>query len=156
MSAAAKRIAALDSMPALTLCAEAETTLTALVNVMNEETMLLRAGRYKQAGELTANKTQLAQDYVVLARAVQRQNQRLAAEAPEALARLQHCHESLATQMAENLRIIATAKTLAENLLTDVAEAVGQQDRTKTYNQTGYVGMPKTASARGIAVNRAM
>lgn len=156
MSAAADRIASLDSLPAHDLCQQAEAALQALVNMMNEETTLLRAGHFREAGGLTAQKTVLAQDYVVFARAVQRQSERLLIESPEALDRLHKNHDSLATQMAENLKVIATAKHLAEDLLTDVAETVGHQDRTRTYNRSGQVKQPKSASARGIAVNRAL
>lgn len=156
MSPAADRIAFLDSLPAEELCAQAEAALQALVTVMNEETTLLRAGRFRDAASLTAQKTQLAQDYVVFARSVQRQTERLAAEAPASLDRLHKNHDALATQMAENLRVIATAKTLAEDLIGDVAETVGAKDHTRTYNRTGEVKMPRTASARGIAVNRAL
>ena len=94
---------------------------------MNEETTLLRAGRFKDASPHTAEKTRLAQDYVGYVRAVQRQSQRLLKEAPEAVQMLRAGHEQLVTQMAENLRVIATARTVTEDLLTDVATTVGQQ-----------------------------
>ena len=153
---AAHRIAKLDSLPAEELCSRAETALQALVTIMNEETTLLRAGHFLKAGGLTAEKTQLAQDYVGFARSVQRQTERLRAEAPEAMDRLQAGHESLATQMADNLRVIATARNVAQDLLTDVAETVGQTSRTKTYNQSGELRSLKPTSARGIAINRAL
>ena len=156
MSAAADRIASLDSLPAEELCTQAETALQALVTMMNEETTLLRAGRFRDAAGLTAQKTQLAQDYVVFARSVQRQSERLAAEAPTSLDRLHKNHDSLATQMAENLRVIATAKNLAEDLIGDVADTVGQKEHTRTYDRSGEVKLPRSASARGIAVNRAL
>ncbi|MBI4046939.1 MAG: hypothetical protein HY371_08980, partial [Devosia nanyangense] len=70
---AADRLAALDELPATELCARAETALDALVTIMNEETTLLRAGSFRQAGGLTPEKTRLAQDYVTYARSVQRQ-----------------------------------------------------------------------------------
>jgi flagellar biosynthesis/type III secretory pathway chaperone len=153
---AAHRIAKLDGLPAEELCARAETALQALVNIMNEETTLLRAGHFRQAGALTAEKTQLAQDYVGFARSVQRQTERLRADAPQAMDRLQQGHESLATQMADNLRVIATARNVAQDLLTDVAEVVGQSDRTKTYDQKGELRSRKPTSARGISINRAL
>ncbi len=52
---AAQRIAALDDLPARDLIAFTEGTLQALVEVMNKETMLLRAGRHREAGGLTAD-----------------------------------------------------------------------------------------------------
>lgn len=153
---AAARLAALDTLPASDLCARAETALAALVDVMNQETVLLRAGHLRQAGQLTPDKTRLAQDYVTLARAIQRQTQRLAAEAPDELDHLRHGHEKLATQMAENLRVLATAKAVTEDVLTDVARLVGQQDRAKTYGTAGKVGQDASGGAKGIAVNRAL
>ena len=153
---AAARLAALDSLPADDLCRMAEIALAALVDVMNQETTLLRAGHMRQAGALTAEKARLAQDYVGFARAVQRQGERLKAEAPQAVERLRLGHESLATQMAENLRVLATARTVTEDLLTDVARVVGQQNRAKTYGRGGAITADPAASARGIAVNRAL
>ena len=153
---AAARLAALDSLPASELCQMAEVALAALVNVMNEETTLLRAGHMRQAGVLTPEKTRLAQDYVGFARSVQRQGQRLADQAPDAIARLRQGHESLATQMAENLRVLATARMVTEDLLTDVAKVVGQQNKARTYGRAGTIATDPASSARGIAVNRAL
>ncbi len=153
---AAARLAALDALPAQELCTHAEQALAALVDVMNQETTLLRAGHMRQAGQLTPDKTRLAQDYVTFARAIQRQGSRLSAEAPAALERLRAGHESLATQMAENLRVLATAKTVTEDVLTDVARMVGQQNRAKTYGTAGTVTTDAASSAKGIAINRAL
>jgi hypothetical protein len=156
ISAAAERLAELDNLPGRDLIARVESTLKALVEVMNEETTLLRAGRLKDAGELTSNKTRLAQDYVGLSRSVQRQLFRLRDEVPNELARLRSGHERLATQMAENLRVIATAKDVTESVLTDVAETIGAQARTKTYGASGSVQPATNGHARGIAINRAL
>lgn len=153
---AAARLAALDSLPADELCQMAEIALAALVNVMNQETTLLRAGHMRQASVLTPEKARLAQDYVGFARSVQRQGTRLASQAPEAIARLRQGHERLATQMAENLRVLATARMVTEDLLTDVAKVVGQQSRAKAYGRAGTISVDPNSSARGIAVNRAL
>ena len=151
---AAERIAALDELPARDLLAFTEGTLRALVDVMNRETTLLRAARHHEAGLLTADKTRLAQDYVIYSRAVQRQLDRLKAEAPRDLAGLKLGHEQLATQIAENLKVIATVRTVAENLLSDVASEVARAARPKTYGASGQVSPPRAATG-GIAVNRA-
>ncbi|WP_052726638.1 hypothetical protein [Devosia epidermidihirudinis] len=153
---AANRLAALDNLPANELCQLAEAALSALVNVMNEETTLLRAGHVRQASTLTPDKARLAQDYVGFARSVQRQGDRLRAEAPTAVERLKLGHESLATQMAENLRVLATARTVTEDILTDVAKVVGQQNKAKTYGRAGTIAADPGSAARGIAINRSL
>lgn len=156
MSTAAERLAQLDRMPGTELCAIAQETLDALVVVLNQETVLLRAGRAREAGELSADKTRLAQDYMSLARSVQRQLDRLKVEAPTRLDALRAGHERLATQMAENLRVIATARAVTEDLLVDVAEAVAACNRPKTYGANGSMAGQPARPASGVSINRAL
>jgi hypothetical protein len=156
MSSAAQRLAVIDEMPAAQLCQRALETLDALVSVMNEETTLLRAGHLKDAGAISSRKTVLAQDYVSLVRSIQRQTARLLKEAPNDVRQLRAAHERLATQMAENLKVLATARNVTEDILTDVARVVGQRDRAKTYGANGTMPEQEPATGRGIAVNRAL
>lgn len=155
MSNAAQRIAALDDLATPDLCGKAQSTLDSLARVMNEETTLLRAGHFREAGRLTAEKASIAQDYVGLARAVQRQAPRLRAEWPAGFDALVTGQERLATQIAENLRVIATMRRVTDDLLTDVAETVGRKARATTYGSNARMGAAQAASARGIAINRA-
>lgn len=153
---AAERLVALESLDAETLCSRAETALSALVEVMNRETTFLRAGHVREATALTGEKTQLAQDYVTLARAVQRAAPRLKAEAPARVDALRRGHEALATQMAENLRVLATARTVTEHLLSDVARAAGNTAKPKTYGASGQAPQQSTDAMKGISINRAL
>lgn len=153
---AAQRLAALDSLPAIDLVAFAEGTLRALVEIMNNETTLLRAGRLREATALTADKTRLAQDYVSYSRAIQRELPRLKRDAPNEVARLRSGHEQLATQMAENLKVIATARDVTDDLLSDVSVAVGKATRAKTYGASGQMTTARPDAGNGIAINRAL
>ena len=153
---AADRLAQFNNLDATELCTRADSSLTELVNIMNQETNLLRAGHLREAATLTPEKTQLSQDYVAFARAIQRETVRLRQEAPEQLQKLQKRHESLATQMAENLRVLATAKTLTEDLLTDVAKAVGVSEKPRTYGTTGQMTNTTPTVARGLSIDRAL
>ncbi|MEQ1901541.1 MAG: hypothetical protein ABL866_12510 [Devosia sp.] len=153
---AAQRLAALDDMPARELIAAAEQTLAALVDSMSRETVLLRAGRMREAAGPGADKTRLAQDYVSYSRAVQRQLPRLKVEAPGDIDRLRQGHEQFATQMAENLRVIATARAVTEDLLTDVAGAVGRAGTARTYGASGEIPRAPASPGTGIAINRAL
>jgi flagellar biosynthesis/type III secretory pathway chaperone len=155
MSTAYDRLSALDSLPAVELCALATGTLESLVVILNQETTLLRAGRTKEAGELTVEKTRLAQDYMGYARSVQRQGARLKTEAPQQVEALFSRHEALATQMAENLRVIATARAVTEDLLTDVAQAITAKARPKTYGANGTLTGQPPQAASGVSINRA-
>ena len=152
---AAQRLASLDDLPASDLIAFTQGTLSALVTAMSQETTLLRAGHMRDAAPFGAEKTRLAQEYVSYARAVQRQLDRLKREAPDQVQGLRQGHEQLATQMADNLRVIATARTVTEDLLTDVAKQVARAASPKTYGAAGTINQPKAGSG-GIAINRAL
>jgi flagellar biosynthesis/type III secretory pathway chaperone len=138
------------------MCERAASALSELIEVMNEETMLLRAGRLSDAAQLTVRKARLAQDYVQAARQIQDQAAAIRAAAPEAAERLRQSHAALATQLAENLRVLASAKSLTENLIGDVARRGGAAAVPSTYSGRGATVSGAGAGARGIAVNRAL
>jgi len=153
---AAERLAALDQLPAEDIFNRTNQALTELVDVMNRETTLLRAGKLKEAGALSAEKASRAQDYTVLARAVQRATPRLETEAPEMLRALRGRHESLATQMAENLKVLAISRNLTETLINDVAAAAAKTQSPQTYSAGGAVAAKPPQSAKGLSLNRAL
>jgi flagellar biosynthesis/type III secretory pathway chaperone len=155
MSKAAERLKAIDTLPATDLCGIALSTLDRLVGILNEETVLLRSGRLQDAGKLTEQKTQLAQDYMGFARSVQRELPRLKREAPQMIEAMRVRHEQFATQMAENLRVIATARAVTEELLTDVAQAMSASARPKTYGASGQMSGQPPLAATGVSINRA-
>lgn len=156
MNSAAERLKAIDTLPAADLCGIAISTLDRLVTILNQETVLLRTGRLKEAGELTAEKTRLAQDYMGFARSVQRVLPRLKVEAPAMVEAMRVRHEQFATQMAENLRVIATARAVTEDLLTDVATAMSASQRPKTYGAGGTMNGQPPVAATGVSINRAL
>ncbi|NOZ32749.1 MAG: hypothetical protein GXP01_06680 [Alphaproteobacteria bacterium] len=138
------------------ICDRARTTLNELVEITSRETVLLRSGQLLEAGELSAGKTRLAQEFVHLARTVQHNAGAIKAAAPEALARLKAGHAALATQMAENLKVLGSAKTLAQNLLADVARRTGKSTATTAYGRTGTPPPPPGLAAKGISIDQSL
>lgn len=144
-----------DTDPAA-LCERAGSALAELIEVINAETTLLRAGKLSEAAQLTVRKARLAQDYVQAARRVQDQAAAVRAAAPAAAEGLRQSHTALATQLAENLRVLASAKSLTEDLIGDVARRVGEGTAPSTYSGDGAPASARARGARGIAVNRAL
>jgi len=156
MNGAAERLKAIDTLPANDLCSIALSTLDRLVGILNQETVLLRSGRLREASEISAEKTRLAQDYMGFARSVQRELPRLRIEAPAMVEAMKVRHEQFATQMAENLRVIATARAVTEDLLTDVTKAMSATQRPKTYGASGTLSGQPPVPATGVSINRAL
>jgi len=139
-----------------TLCISTKQVLDNLVDIMNQETVLLRAGRYEQAAEISAKKAEIAQKYVGLARMVQNEHERLTLQAPDELKKLLAGHEKLTTQMAENLRVLATARDVTQTLLSDVATSVGRAGQPNTYGASAQMNTTDSQLSNGIAINRAL
>ncbi|MCZ4272694.1 hypothetical protein [Maritalea porphyrae] len=138
------------------VCADADIALHSLVDVTNKETNLLRAGKLLEASELAARKAELAQTYVGLARAIQSNAQEIKETAPHLLQKLQQGQAALATQMAENLRVLATAKSLTEEIVSSVASQLGQSNQTAAYGNTGRGTATQAASIKGVSVNTSL
>jgi len=135
------------------VCADAELSLRALVDIMNNETNLLRSGKLLQASELAAEKTTLAQKYVGLARAIQSNAKEIRTKAPHLLEKLQQGQAALATQMAENLRVVATAKSLSEEIVSSVASQLGNSNETSAYGNTGQGNAGTAPQMKGVSIN---
>jgi hypothetical protein len=138
------------------VCERARTTLNELVDITSRETILLRSGQLLEAGELSAGKTRLAQEFVQLARTVQHNAAAIKAAAPQAMAALKAGHAALATQMAENLKVLGSAKTLTQNLLADVAKRTGKATETSAYGHTGVAPPPPGLAAKGISIDQSL
>ncbi len=153
---AKSRIANLRTTDAGILCQSTKSALQDLANIMNQETTLLRNGHYLEASQLSAQKARIAQEYVGLARVVQHQSDRLHSEAPTQLRSLQDEHEKLATQMAENLRVLATAKTVTQSILSDVADSVSRSERPNTYASSGQLSTSSNPATAGLSLNKSL
>lgn len=151
---AAERLTLLDADDAAQLCERATDTLNELVEVLNEEITLLRAGRISEATELSARKGQLAQDYAQLARSVQQEAERIKQAAPDALSHLSQQHQRLATQIAENLRVLATARSVTQELIGEVAKSLDADLAPPTYSERGELTDNARRHNRGFSVNR--
>ena len=128
-----------------------------LAEIMNEETTLLRNGQYEQAAGLSARKATIGQEYVQLARKVQKDARSLRETAPRHIRQLQNEHEKLATQIAQNLKVLATARTVAQSILSDVAESISRTGQPDTYAPDGHVTPPtRDGQASGISFNRSL
>ncbi|VAW23670.1 hypothetical protein MNBD_ALPHA12-1473 [hydrothermal vent metagenome] len=145
-----------NQIDARSLCTSTKDVLDNLVDIMNQETVFLRAGHYQQASEISAKKAQIAQQYVALARQVQNEHEWLMSKAPQEMKKLVAGHEKLTTQMAENLRVLATARDVTQTLLSDVAVGVGRAGQPNTYGASGQMNASRSQLSNGIAINRAL
>jgi hypothetical protein len=55
--------------------------------------------------------------------------------------------------MAENMRVLATAKALSEDIVNSVAKQLGQQNQTSAYGSSGRGTNGTADGIKGVSVN---
>ncbi|MCT8972819.1 hypothetical protein [Microbaculum marinisediminis] len=124
-----------DPAAARDFCVDLAQTVDSLIAVLNEETSLIRAARLTAAAEVSARKSVVAERYMkahgVLSSAGAELNQLV----PDEVGHLRERHQALESAISLNLAVLATARTVSETLIRDVAglAAARQGGQTQTY-----------------------
>ena len=127
-----------------------------LVELIEEETRLVRLGALFAAADLQSEKSRLSTRYVRLRFRVRDNAVTISHLAPDIIRDLTEQHETFASRLKINLAVLATARELAEDIVRNVAQSVGRMNAPATYGPESTLRSPQRHSARGMAVNRAL
>lgn len=130
---------------ALTLVASAIHALDRLEPLIDEETRLFKLGKVRDALTMAVEKNEAAQTYTRCLEALKSNAIAIGRFQPDDLDLLRDRHEAFSTKMALNMAVVATARTVSEGLLRELADAVGQNSGPKTYVRGGISRKPGTA-----------
>lgn len=137
------------------ICAAIGATMEILLELIEAETTLVRAGKLVAAGELEPRKSDYARRYMNDLNVLRIVGPRLKAFAPDAVERLKTMHEEFRSLLQINMTALATAKAVSEGLIEAVAAGIGQKAPPKSYDRAGTVGDDRVR-ARGLAVDRTL
>lgn len=140
----------------LAFLASARASMAQLIDILSRETTLLRAGQSFKAADLSQEKTTITQAYFQFVRAIQHNADLLNRLVPDELRAIRDSHQGLITQLSDNLRVIATAKTLSQDILNSVSSQIGQTQSPQTYGASGRMGGNAQPPNGGLAINRAL
>lgn len=131
---------------------EAQALVTSAVEALNhleplidEETRLFKAGKAREALSLSMDKNEAAQVYTRCLEALKNNAIAIGRFQPAELDLLRSRHEEFSSKMALNMAVVATARTVSEGLLRDLADSIGQNASPKTYFKGGVTRKPGTA-----------
>ncbi len=136
------------------LCLAVEAQMEALVDLVSEETALVRAGRLFAAGELQDRKSECARTFIESFETVQRLRVEIERAAPGLIDRLRRRHEEFRSVLQVNLAVLAAAREVSENLIGSIATGVGKPAAPTAYGRAGDRQGGQIA-ARGLAVDGA-
>ena len=120
--------------------------LDALEPLITEETRLFKAGYVREALGMALQKNEAAAQYTRCLEALKGNAIAIGRFQPEGLDALRARHEVFSGKMALNMAVVATARTVSEGLLRELADCVGQNASPKTYAARGGINRkPGTA-----------
>lgn len=136
-------------------CNAVRRTMERLLEVVEQETELVREGQLRAAGELQGEKAVLIHHYTQGVLYAKEHSVALGNLAPAAVQGLRRQHAEFQPVLRINLAVLATAREVTNSIVSTVARAVGAKQRTTTYGPGGAAPVA-TRPAEGIAVNRSL
>ncbi|MCY1705715.1 flagellar protein FlgN [Pannonibacter sp. SL95] len=136
-------------------CNAVRRTMERLLEVVEQETELVREGQLRAAGELQGEKAVLIHHYTQGVLYAKEHSVALGNLAPAAVQGLRRQHAEFQPVLRINLAVLATAREVTNSIVSTVARAVGAKQRTTTYGPGGAAPVA-ARPAEGIAVNRSL
>lgn len=131
-------------------------TMDELLKLIEQETVLVRAGKIREAMQLDGAKTELSRSYVS-AIAGLRANQRYMAQAtPDLLATLHRHHDTFRAMLQVNLTVLATAHAVSEGIVRGVNGEMQRKAAPSTYTAAGQRNASGTRHAAPLTLSRTL
>ena len=130
--------------------------MDALVDVIQQETELVRAGRLSDATALESTKTQLARLYIADTLRLRANQAQLANMSPQVMPDVLHHHHNFRALLQINLTVLATAHAVSEGIVRGVSGELTRKSAPQTYGAGGRANAPDPRAATPLAVSRVL
>ncbi len=128
--------------------------MDSLLDVIHNETELVRAGNLSQATALEQTKTQLARLYIADTLRLRANQAQLAQISPQTMPELIRRHNDFRALLQINLTVLATAHAVSEGIVRGVSGELARKALPQTYGASGRANAPNPRTAQPLAVSR--
>ena len=135
----------------------ARTSMNALLELIERETALVRAGKITEAMPLEAQKTELSRRYVAGGRgrcSRPRSHVYMKRATPDLLTALTRHHDTFRAMLQVNLTVLATAHAVSEGIIRGVNAEVQRRNMPNTYTAAGQRAAPGPRHVTPLAVSQ--
>jgi hypothetical protein len=150
-------------MKAITTPAEAEaaigelsTVLEKLAGLIEQETVLVRAGKVRNACALEPAKAELAAQLFGAAARIKQHAKFLLTSAPAACAALTRVQETFRTALQRNMRVLATAHAVSEGIMRRLSGDLARKTSPQVYGASGRTAAPNPRHGKPLAISRTL
>jgi hypothetical protein len=151
------------ALPSVSSVADARKLADGLLKAMNEllelierETTLVRAGKIADAMRLEMQKTELSKRYVSHVSLLKGSHLYMKRATPDLLTALQRHHDTFRAMLQVNLTVLATAHAISEAIIRGVNTEVQKKRAPSTYTATGSRAAPSPRNTAPFAVSRTL
>jgi hypothetical protein len=138
------------------LAEETMEVMSKLLDVVEQETELVRAGKVREAMQLEQQKTALTGRYLTAVETLRVAQTHLKQVAPDLLASLKRHHETFRAMLQINLTVLATAHAVSEGIVRGVNAEVQRRNMPNAYTAAGQRAAPSPRQVRPLAVSRSL
>jgi hypothetical protein len=130
--------------------------MSALLAIIERETVLVRAGKISEAMASESQKSELTRRYVQAVTHLKASHKYMTQTVPELLAALHRHHDVFRAMLQVNLTVLATAHAVSENIIRGVNAEVQRRNIPNTYTAAGRHVAPSPRHIRPLAVSRSL
>lgn len=130
--------------------------MSALLDVIERETELVRAGKLREAMTFEKQKTELSRRYVNVVGSLKASQQFMSRAAPELLTTLRRHHDTFRAMLQVNLTVLATAHAVSENVVRGVNAEMQRRNIPNTYTAQGRRAAPGPRHITPLSVSRSL
>jgi hypothetical protein len=127
-----------------------------LIETVEQETALVRAGKLTDAEALASVKAELAGHYLATTERLKASRQFVSRNLPDALANLRRRHDAFHAILQMNLTVLATAHAVSEGIVRGVSDEINRTQVPQTYGATGRATVARPKNRQPMAINRAL
>jgi hypothetical protein len=151
------------ALPSVSSVGDARKLADGLLKAMNEllellerETALVRAGKISDALRLEMQKTELSKRYVAAVSLLNGSHVYMKRATPDLLTALMRHHETFRAMLQVNLTVLATAHAVSEGIIRGVNAELQKKRAPSTYTATGNRTAPNPRNAAPFAISRTL
>jgi len=130
--------------------------MSTLLNVVERETELVRAGNVRQAMALEAEKSEASRQYVDAIGKLTRSSDYLRQSTPELLKALHRHHDTFRAMLQVNLTVLATAHAVSEGIVRGVNGELQRKSLPNGYTAAGQRATPGPRQVTPLSVSRSL
>jgi hypothetical protein len=127
-----------------------------LLDMIEEETALVRTGRLREAASIQHTKGDFARSYVTDMTRLAVSRAALAKAAPDKVEAFRRRHAQFHDLLRTNMTVLATAHAVSEDIIRGVSGELARKAAPQTYGSTGRPSAPGPSAIQPLAVSRSL